>query len=53
MKVLIDVKGINNRFKVVKKNDCYYLYSRKFYIFWVSDGNVYESKQDAIYSMPY
>ncbi|ELR64238.1 hypothetical protein C942_02820 [Photobacterium marinum] len=53
MKILFDTKGRNNRFKVVKKNQHYYLYERKFGFFWLSDGNTYESKQDATHAIPF
>ncbi len=53
MKILFDTKGMNNRFKVVKKNHYYYLYVRKLGFFWISDGHVYDSKQEATHAIPF
>lgn len=52
MKILFDLKGINNRFKIVKKNQRYYIFSRKYFLFWISDGHVYVSRQEAKHSLP-
>ncbi|WP_158262669.1 hypothetical protein [Photobacterium sanctipauli] len=53
MKAHITVKGLKHRFKVIKSQEGYYLYRRKFYFIWVSDGENYPTKYAAVGEIPY
>ncbi|OAN11525.1 hypothetical protein A3K86_21595 [Photobacterium jeanii] len=53
MKLLFDFKGMKTRYKIIKKRQRYFLYERKFLCFWLSDGSVYQSKQEASSAIPY
>ncbi|GHA31348.1 hypothetical protein GCM10007086_00530 [Photobacterium aphoticum] len=53
MRTHIDTKVFRRNHKVIKVDGLYYLYTKKFFLFWVSDGVGYNSKKEATISIPY
>lgn len=53
MRPKIAMTSFNKKFKVVKQSECYYLYIRKFYFLWVTNGIGYQSRSEAVSYIPY
>lgn len=53
MKLHLNFSTRRYRYKISKENSKYYLYKRYYFCLWISDGRYYDTKLEAMSTIPY